>query len=160
MSGDLKIQGVVEVSAEGVDQTFNRVGDAAGRMSNKIESSAEKASKAVDGIGSGANQNAEQFTRAEGKISASIKRATTNLEQLIVQYIGIKAGLQSGGHIHQKGYRGGKLFAAIGWLGFAARLPRGLHGRQLGDFAGFFVYDPSHAAKQRKADSANHHCEH
>ena len=82
MSGDLKIQGVVEVSAEGVDQTFNRVGDAAGRMSNKIESSAEKASKAVDGIGSGANQNAEQFTRAEGKISASIKRATTNLEQL------------------------------------------------------------------------------
>lgn len=78
MSGDLKIQGVVEVSAEGVDQTFNRVGDAAGRMSNKIESSAEKASKAVDGIGSGANQNAEQFTRAEGKISASIKRATSS----------------------------------------------------------------------------------
>lgn len=79
---DLKIQGVVEVSTEGVESSLNRVGTAAENMSRKVETSADQAGKAVDGIGAGAGKSAEEFTRAEGKIVNSIKRATTQLEQL------------------------------------------------------------------------------
>jgi len=79
---DLKIQGVVEVSTEGAESSLNRVGDAAGRMSGKVQTGAEKAGKAVDGIGNGAGNSAEKFTRAEARISDSIKRTTRNLEML------------------------------------------------------------------------------
>lgn len=79
---DLKIQGVVEMSSEGAERALDRVGDKAGQMANRLEKEAGKAGKAVDGIGSGADKGAEEFTRAEGKIVASIKRTTAQLEQL------------------------------------------------------------------------------
>lgn len=82
MANDLKIQGVVEVSTEGVESALNRVGTTADGMARKIEASAATAGKAVDSIGSGAGNSANEFTRAEGKIVASIKRATTQLELL------------------------------------------------------------------------------
>ena len=51
-------------------------------MADRLQREGAKAGAAVDGIGSGADKSAEQFSRAEGKMAASIKRATTNLEQL------------------------------------------------------------------------------
>lgn len=77
---DLKIQGEVQLSAEGAEAALNRVGDKADQMANRLQSAGEKAGAAVDNIGKGANENAEQFTRAEGRISDAIKRATKNLE--------------------------------------------------------------------------------
>lgn len=79
---DLKIQGVVEMSSEGAEKALDRVGEKAGQMANRLEREADKAGKAVDGLGAGATDNAEQFSRAEGKIIASIKRTTQSLEQL------------------------------------------------------------------------------
>lgn len=77
---DLKIQGEVQLSAEGAEAALNRVGEKAEQMATRLQSSGEKAGQAVDAIGKSADDNAEQFTRAEGRISDSIKRATKNLE--------------------------------------------------------------------------------
>ena len=82
MSDQLKIQGVVEVSTEGAESALNRVGDAAGQMAERMQREGSKAGAAVDGIGAGAEKSAEQFSRVEGRIAASIKRATTNFEML------------------------------------------------------------------------------
>ena len=82
MTDQLKIQGVVEVSTEGAEGALNRVGDAAGQMADRMQREGAKAGAAVDGIGAGAEKSAEQFSRAEGRMAASIKRATTNLEML------------------------------------------------------------------------------
>lgn len=78
---DLKIQGVVEVSSEGAEGAFSRVGNAAEKMARTTAQAADKAGKAVGGIGDAAGTCAENFTRAEGRISDSIKRATRNLEE-------------------------------------------------------------------------------
>jgi Phage-related minor tail protein len=82
MSDQLKIQGVVEMSAEGAENALDRVGEKAGQMADRLQREGAKAGSAVDSIGAGADKSAEQFSRAEGKMAASIKRATTNLEQL------------------------------------------------------------------------------
>lgn len=82
MSDGLKIQGEVSLSTEGAEGAMSRVGDKAEQMAGRLTREADKAGKAVDGIGSGAAKSADQFTRAEGRISDSIKRATTNLELL------------------------------------------------------------------------------
>jgi len=79
---DLKIQGVVEMSSEGAESALNRVADKAGQMANRLVTEANKAGKAVDGIGDGASKSADEFTRSEGRIVASIKRAQTSLELL------------------------------------------------------------------------------
>ena len=79
---DLKLQGVVEMSAEGAESALDRVGEKAGQMAERLQREGQKAGAAVDGIGSGADKSAEQFSRAESKIAASIKRATTNFEML------------------------------------------------------------------------------
>ena len=79
---DLKIQGVVEMSSEGAERALDRVADKAGQMATRLEKEGDKAGRAVDEIGKGATKNADEFTRAEGKMVASIKRATTQLEQL------------------------------------------------------------------------------
>lgn len=70
------------MSSEGAEGALNRVGAAADKMARQTEQAADKAGKAVDGIGTGATKSAEEFSRSEGKIVASIKRATTQLEQL------------------------------------------------------------------------------
>jgi hypothetical protein len=82
MSDQLKIQGVVEMSAEGAENALDRVGEKAGQMADRLQREGAKAGSAVDSIGAGADKSAEQFSRAEGRMSASIKRATTNLELL------------------------------------------------------------------------------
>jgi hypothetical protein len=79
---DLKIQGVVEMSSEGAERAFARVGQTAEQMAQKVAQTASQAGQAVDQIGTGATDSADSFTRAEGKIVASIKRATTQLQML------------------------------------------------------------------------------
>ena len=70
------------MSAEGAENALDRVGEKAGQMADRLQREGAKAGAAVDGIGAGAEKSAEQFSRAEGRMAASIKRATTNLEQL------------------------------------------------------------------------------
>ena len=82
MASDLRIQGEVVVNSEQAESAFDRVGDKASQMANEVATSANKAGQAVDKIGDGAGASAEKFTRAESRISASIKRATTELELL------------------------------------------------------------------------------
>jgi len=82
MASDLQIQGEVVVNSEQAESAFNRVGDKAQQMANEVATSAGKAGQAVDKIGDGAGASAEKFTRAESRISASIKRATNELELL------------------------------------------------------------------------------
>lgn len=77
---DWKIQGAIEMSSEGTERAFDRVGQKAEQMAQNVERSAKKAGSAADNIGSNAEKSAEGFTRAEGKIVSSIKRATTQLE--------------------------------------------------------------------------------
>lgn len=79
---DIKIQGVVEMSSEGAERSFDRLGQKADEMSRKVTQTSAQAGQAVDQIGSGANRNADEFTRAEGRIVSSIKRATTELQNL------------------------------------------------------------------------------
>ncbi|MBS1143362.1 MAG: hypothetical protein H6R14_768 [Proteobacteria bacterium] len=81
MTDGLKIQGEVVLSAEGAEATLNRVADVGDKMASRLQESSKKAGEAVDHIGEGAGKSAEQFTRAEGRIIDSIKRATTSLEQ-------------------------------------------------------------------------------
>lgn len=77
---DVKIQGVVEMNAEGAERVLDRVGDKAVQMAAKTETAANKAGAAVDGIGAGASGSADQLTRAEGRMLASIKRVQTQFE--------------------------------------------------------------------------------
>lgn len=79
---DLKIQGVVEMSSEGAERAFDRVGQKSEQMAQKVTQTSAQAGQAVDQIGTGANRSAEEFTRAEGRIVSSIKRATTELQNL------------------------------------------------------------------------------
>lgn len=79
---DLKVQGVVEMSTEGVERALDRVGDKAGQMAGRLSKEADKAGKAAEGIGEGADKGAEKFTRAEARISRSIQSATKHLELL------------------------------------------------------------------------------
>lgn len=79
---DLKIQGETQISTEGAEQALDRLADKAGQMAKRMATEGDKAGKAVDGIGAGADKSAEQFTRAEGRMSESIKRATKNLQEL------------------------------------------------------------------------------
>lgn len=82
MTSDLRIQGEVVVNSEQAESAFNRVGDKAQQMATEVATSAGKAGQAVDKIGDGAGASAEKFTRAESRMSASIKRATNELELL------------------------------------------------------------------------------
>lgn len=82
MSDGLKIQGEVSLSSEGAEASLQRVERAGEKMATGLQTSAQKAGAAVDSIGDGADKSADQFTRAESRMAASIKRATTQLEQL------------------------------------------------------------------------------
>lgn len=82
MASDLQIQGEVVVNSEQAESAFDRVGDKAQQMATDVATSAGKAGQAVDKIGDGAGASAEKFTRAESRMSASIKRATNELELL------------------------------------------------------------------------------
>lgn len=79
---DLKVQGVVEMSSEGAERAFDRVGQKADDMARKVVQTSGQAGQAVDQIGTGASRSADEFTRAEGRIVSSIKRATNELQNL------------------------------------------------------------------------------
>lgn len=79
---DIKIQGVVEMSSEGAERSFDRLGQKADEMSRKVTQTSAQAGQAVDQIGNGASRNADEFTRSEKRIVDSIKRATTELQNL------------------------------------------------------------------------------
>ena len=79
---DLKIQGVVEMSSEGAERAFDRIGQKADSMAAKVTQTSGQAGQAVDQIGAGADRSATEFTRAEGRIVSSIKRATPELQNL------------------------------------------------------------------------------
>ncbi len=82
MSDDMKIQGVVEMSSEKAEAALKRIGDKAEGMASRVREAGQKAGKAAEAVGDGADNGAEKFSRAEGRIVASIKRATSNLELL------------------------------------------------------------------------------
>lgn len=79
---DLKIQGVVEMSSEGAERAFDRIGQKSDQMAAKVSQSSGQAGQAVDQIGAGADRSANEFTRAEGRIVSSIRRATTEINNL------------------------------------------------------------------------------
>lgn len=79
---DLKIQGVVEMSSEGAERAFDRIGQKADSMAAKVTQTSGQAGQAVDQIGAGADRSANEFTRAEGRIVSSIRRATNEINNL------------------------------------------------------------------------------
>lgn len=79
---DPQIQVGVSVSSEGAERALDNLADKAGQMATSMQRDGEKAGAAVDVIGAKAVKSADQFSTAEGRIAASIKRATTNLENL------------------------------------------------------------------------------
>ena len=99
------------MSAEGAENALDRVGEKAGQMADRLQREGAKAGSAVDSIGAGADKSAEQFSRAEGKMAASIKRATTNLEQL-----GKTASEKLQFQINQKGLDASKFEPLLGKL--------------------------------------------
>ena len=99
------------MSAEGAENALGRVGEKAGQMADRLQREGAKAGSAVDSIGAGADKSAEQFSRAEGKMAASIKRATTNLEQL-----GKTASEKLQFQINQKGLDASKFEPLLGKL--------------------------------------------
>jgi len=82
MAADLNITGEVVVSADKAEAAFTRVGARADAMAKNVADSAGKASKAVDGIGAGAEKGAQRFTRSEAQIRAEITKTTAALENL------------------------------------------------------------------------------
>ncbi len=103
MSDDLSIQGEVVVRADKATEAFDLVADKAQAMATDVVGAAGKAGQAVDGIGAAAEKGAEKFTRAEGKIEASIKRATRKFELL-----GKTASQRIEFNISEKGLDGAK----------------------------------------------------
>ena len=79
---DLSITGEVVVTSEKAEGAFDRVGAKAGQMASKVQTEANKASSAIDGIGTGAETGAEKFTRAESRMRAAIQKSTRELEML------------------------------------------------------------------------------
>lgn len=79
---DAQVKAVVVMDTSSVDAAFDRVGDKADQMAQKVTAAAGKAGKATDGIGDGAGKGAEKFTRAESRITDSIKRSTQELNLL------------------------------------------------------------------------------
>ncbi|MCY1514201.1 hypothetical protein D9M68_487320 [compost metagenome] len=83
-------------------------------------------------------------------------QGAADLEQLVVQLIGVEAALQVRGNVDHQRQGGRKLGAAVG-----ARLGRGLlavgrQGGDFGDFAGLLVDHFARAAQQHEADGADH----
>lgn len=77
---DYKIQGEASLDVSKAEGSLNKLGQSAERTTQTIAQQSQKASKAAEGIGDGINVGAQKFSRAESQISASIKRATTQLE--------------------------------------------------------------------------------
>lgn len=79
---DLGVTASVSMSTENVERAFDRVGDKAAQMANKVAKEAEKAGAATDNMGAGAEKSAEKFTRAESRMRSAIQKSTRELELL------------------------------------------------------------------------------
>lgn len=79
---DYKIQGEASLDITKAEQGLTKLEQGATKATQAIQRESQKASKAAEGMGDGINVGAQKFTRAESQISASIKRATTQLELL------------------------------------------------------------------------------
>ncbi len=79
---DLGVTASVSMSTENVERAFDRVGDKAAQMANKVAKEAEKAGAATDNMGAGAEKSAEKFTRAESRMRTAIQKSTRELEML------------------------------------------------------------------------------
>lgn len=77
---DYKIQGEASLDITKAEHGLTKLGQTAEKTTQTIAQQSAKASKAAEGIGDGINVGAQKFSRAESQISASIKRATTQLE--------------------------------------------------------------------------------
>ena len=77
---DIKVSVVGDSSS--IDQTFAKIESGAGKMAQAVSKSGADAGKGLDAIGEGAEKSAEGFNRAEGRMAASIKRMTLDLQTL------------------------------------------------------------------------------
>ena len=71
-----------EVDATSARAGFDAVKDGARDVARTVGEAGKQAGAGMDAIGAGAKRAADGLTREEGRISASIKRATTQLETL------------------------------------------------------------------------------
>lgn len=71
-----------EVDATSARAGFDQVKDGAREVARTVGEAGKQAGAGMDAIGTGAKRAADGLTREEGRITASIKRATTQLETL------------------------------------------------------------------------------
>ncbi|MCH8178215.1 MAG: phage tail length tape measure family protein [Proteobacteria bacterium] len=77
-----KVQLGFEVDATNARAGLDQVKDGARDMARSVVDAGKTAASGMDAIGTGAKRAADSLTREEGRISASIRRATTQLETL------------------------------------------------------------------------------
>jgi hypothetical protein len=82
MTEERKVQLGVAVDASGAKEGFEQVKADARAMAQVVGQAGQTAGKGIDAIGEGAKRNADSFTREEGRIRASIQRATLDLKTL------------------------------------------------------------------------------
>ena len=82
MAEDRKIQAAVSLDTSDAERGFARVEQSARKMATSAAKAAQEAGKAIDGIGDGANESAQKFSRAEASIRREIEKSTLALKTL------------------------------------------------------------------------------
>lgn len=82
MAEDKKIQAAVSLDTSDAERGFARVGQGARKMAETAGKAAAEAGKAIDGIGDGAGESAQKFTRAESQIRREIEKSTLALKTM------------------------------------------------------------------------------
>jgi len=82
MAEDRKIQAAVSLDTSDAERGFARVEQSARKMATSAAKAAAEAGKAIDGIGDGANESAQKFSRAEASIRREIEKSTLALKTL------------------------------------------------------------------------------
>lgn len=82
MTEQSKIQLGTEVDATGAAQGFEKVKQGARDMAQGVVQAGQAAGKGMDAIADGAKRAADGFSREEGRLRASIQRATIDLQTL------------------------------------------------------------------------------
>ena len=79
---DLKLQGELSMDTSQGEASVDKFGKSANKMAREVSDAAKKAGDSVGGIGDKMDFSAEKINRQERSITASIKRTTTQFEQL------------------------------------------------------------------------------
>ncbi len=82
MAEDRKIQAAVSLDTSDAERGFARVEQSARKMATSAAKAAQEAGKAIDGIGDGANESAQKFSRAEASIRREIEKSTLALKTM------------------------------------------------------------------------------